>query len=49
MNTDICQPAATTDSAPLMAGVPTGALTLELVAFDKSGDGSARYPYFTVR
>jgi len=31
------------------AGIPTGNLTLELVAFDKSGNSSARYPYFTVR
>ena len=30
------------------AGIPTGALTLEVVAFDKSGNSSARYPYFTV-
>jgi hypothetical protein len=30
-------------------GVPTGNLTLEVVAFDKSGNSSARYPYFTVR
>ncbi|MBN2207942.1 MAG: hypothetical protein JW759_01410 [Candidatus Coatesbacteria bacterium] len=31
------------------AGIPAGNLTLELVAFDKSGNTSARYPYFTVR
>ncbi len=30
-------------------GIPTGPLTLEVVAFDKSGNVSARYPYFTVR
>ncbi|MBN2207941.1 MAG: hypothetical protein JW759_01405 [Candidatus Coatesbacteria bacterium] len=30
-------------------GIPTGNLTLEVVAFDKSGNSSARYPYFTVR
>jgi len=30
------------------AGLPTGALTLEVVAFDKSENSSARYPYFTV-
>ena len=30
------------------AGIPTGALTLEVVAFDKSENSSARYPYFTV-
>ncbi len=30
-------------------GIPPGPLTLEVVAFDKSGNISARYPYFTVR
>ncbi|RLC48671.1 MAG: hypothetical protein DRH70_00420 [Candidatus Coatesbacteria bacterium] len=31
------------------AGLPTGNLTLEIIAFDKSGNSSATYPYFTVR
>jgi len=31
------------------AGLPAGNMTLEVVAFDKSGNTSARYPYFTVR
>ncbi|MCD6326384.1 hypothetical protein J7M28_02360, partial [bacterium] len=31
------------------AGIATGAITLEIVAFDKSGNSSARYPYFAVR
>jgi len=30
------------------AGHPAGNMTLEVVAFDKSGNSSARYPYFTV-
>ncbi|MCD6327302.1 hypothetical protein J7M28_07095, partial [bacterium] len=29
-------------------GIQSGAMTLEIVAFDKSGNSSARYPYFTV-
>jgi len=31
------------------AGLATGNMTLEVVAFDKSGNSSAAYPYFTVR
>ncbi|MBN1591882.1 MAG: hypothetical protein JW941_01385 [Candidatus Coatesbacteria bacterium] len=33
----------------LPEGLPSSDMTLEVVAFDKSGNSSARYPYFTIR
>ncbi|MBN1591881.1 MAG: hypothetical protein JW941_01380, partial [Candidatus Coatesbacteria bacterium] len=33
---------------PMPSGIPSGNMTLEVVAFDKSGNSSARYPYFTI-